>query len=123
MGNLATSAIRPFVPGGKNYALSKAFYEALGFTIDFDVGEVAGLSCDSGAFLLQNYHHDGWAENFMMHLEVEDLDAWWANLQAADLPGRFRVPPPKPPQRQPWGLVVAYVYGPSGELWHIGQKP
>lgn len=122
MGNLATSAIRPFVPGGKNYALSKAFYEALGFTVDFDVGEVAGFSCDSGGFLLQNYHHDGWAENFMMQLVVEDLDAWWAHVETLDLAARFGVQPPKPPALQPWGLKVAYVYGPGGELWHIAEK-
>jgi len=122
MANLATSAIRPFVPGGKDYARSKAFYAALGFAIDFDAGEVAGMSCDSGSFLLQNYHHDGWAGNFMMQLVVEDLDAWWAHIEALDLPGRFQVPPPKAPARQPWGLIVAYVYGPSGELWHVVQK-
>ena len=122
MADLATVAIRPFVPGGKDYALSKSFYEALGFTIDFDAGEVAGLSCDSGGFLLQNYWHEGWAGNFMMQLVVEDLDAWWAHIEALDLPGRFGVQPPRPPAPQPWGLTLAYVFGPSGELWHIVQK-
>jgi hypothetical protein len=122
MANLATVAIRPFVPGGKDYVLSKSFYEALGFTIDFDAGEAAGLSCASGGFLLQNYWQEGWAGNFMMQLVVEDLDAWWAHIEALDLPGRFGVQPPRPPALQPWGLIVAYVFGPSGELWHIVQK-
>ena len=119
MTDLAITAIRPFVPGGKDYARSKAFYEALGFTVDFDAGEVAGLSCPAGGFLLQNYHHEGWAGNFMMQLAVEDLDAWWAHLESLDLPGRFGVPAPRAPALQPWGLRVAYLVGPSGELWHI----
>ena len=80
MADLTITAIRPFLPGGKDYARSRAFYQALGFKVDFDVGEVAGLSCPAGGFLLQNYHHDGWAGNFMMQLLVADLDAWWAHI-------------------------------------------
>jgi hypothetical protein len=121
MGDLATVAIRPFVPGGKDYALSRSFYEALGFDVDFEGAEVTGFSCASGGFILQNYHHEGWAGNFMMQLVVENLDAWWAKIEALDLPGRFGVAPPRPPALQPWGLTLAYVFGPSGELWHIVQ--
>ena len=119
--NLAIRAVRPFVPGGKDFDLSKRFYQALGFTIDFDAGEVAGLSCEGGSFLLQNYYHEGWAGNFMMQLVVADLDAWWAQIEALDLPGRFGVPAPRPPAVQPWGPRVAYLVGPCGELWHIVQ--
>ena len=123
MINLTTSAIRPFIPGGKDYELSKRFYAALGFEMTFDAGEVSGWKCDSGEFLLQNYFHEGWAHNFMMQLVVDDLDAWWAHIQALDLPGQFGVPAPKPPKKQPWGLTIAYVIGPCGELWHVAQKP
>lgn len=119
---METVAIRPFVPGGKNYELSKRFYAALGFELVFDAGEVACFRCSAGEFLLQNYHHDGWAENFMMQLIVEDLDAWWEKIAALDLPGNFGVPDPKAPAMQPWGLRIAYVVGPSGELWHFVQS-
>jgi len=121
MAELAIRTVRPFVPGGKDFDLSKRFYQALGFTIDFDAGEVAGLSCEGGSFLLQNYYHEGWAGNFMMQLVVEELDAWWERIVALDLPGRFGVPAPRPPALQPWGLRVAYLVGPCGELWHIVQ--
>jgi len=121
MAKLAIRTVRPFVPGGKDFDLSKRFYQALGFTIDFDAGEVAGLSCEGGSFLLQNYYHEGWAGNFMMQLVVEELDAWWERIVALDLPGRFGVPAPRPPALQPWGLRVAYLVGPCGELWHIVQ--
>lgn len=29
------------------------------------------------SFLLQRYYQKEWAENFMMQLMVDDLDAWW----------------------------------------------
>ena len=121
MANLAISKVRPFVPGGKDFALSKSFYEVLGFALEFDAGEVAGFSCPAGGFLLQNFYQEGWAGNFMMQLVVEDLDAWGARIEDLDLPGRFGVPAPRPPAVQPWGLTVAYVVGPCGELWHIVQ--
>jgi hypothetical protein len=123
MTALSAFRVRPFIPGGKDYELSKRFYAALGFRMVFDSGEVSGWENDGGAFLLQNYFHEGWAHNFMMQLMVHDLDAWWAHIQALDLPGQFGVAPPKPPKPQPWGLIVAYVVGPCGELWHIAQKP
>ena len=57
----------------------------------------------------------------MMHLMVDDLDAWWAHILALDLSGRFGVPQPQPPAMQPWGLRVAYLVDPAGVLWHFAQ--
>jgi uncharacterized glyoxalase superfamily protein PhnB len=113
-------AARPFLPT-KDFEVSKAFYEALGFTKLLD-GEVAIFGVGASAFILQRYFQKEWAENSMMQLMVDDLDAWWAHIQALDLPGRFPVQPPKPPAMQPWGIRVAYVYDPAGVLWHIGQR-
>jgi hypothetical protein len=118
---LSASAVRPFVPGGRDFALSKRFYLALGFIQTFEGRDIAGFACDGGAFLLQNADFPGWGENFMMQLFVADLDAWWAHLSALDLPRTFGVAPPRPPAVQPWGLTVAYVFGPCGELWHVVQ--
>jgi catechol 2,3-dioxygenase-like lactoylglutathione lyase family enzyme len=111
---------RPFLPA-KDFALSKRFYRALGFATSVD-GEVAIFEVGSGGFILQNYFQKDWAENFMMQLVVDDLDAWWAHIQALDLPAQFGVQAPKPPAKQPWGLTVAYVYDPSGVLWHVAQR-
>ncbi|MCY1057706.1 VOC family protein [Nannocystis sp. SCPEA4] len=112
---------RPFVPT-KDFDLSKTFYEALGFEKLLD-SEVAIFSCGgSGGFILQRYYVKDWAENFMMQLVVEDLDAWWAHLEGLDLPGRFGVRAPTPPAMQPWGLRVAHVFDPVGVLWHVCQQ-
>jgi len=114
-----TELARPFLPA-KDLALSKAFYEALGFSKLLD-SEVAIFSAGSGGFILSPQTDQAW-ENVMMQLMVDDLDAWWTHIEALDLPGKFNVPPPRPPAMQPWGLKVAYVVDPSGVLWHIAQR-
>ena len=115
-----TEQARPFLPT-KDFDLSKAFYEALGFEKLLD-GEVAIFRMGSSGFILQRGYQKQWAENFMMQLMVDDLDAWWAYIEALDLPGRFKVQAPRPPAMQPWGLRVVYVYDPAGVLWHVCQR-
>jgi catechol 2,3-dioxygenase-like lactoylglutathione lyase family enzyme len=115
-----TELVRPFVPT-KDFDLSRRFYEALGFKKVLD-GEVAIFNAGSGGFILQRYYQKEWAENFMMQLMVDDLDAWWRHISALDLPAQFGVPAPKAPQIQPWGLRIAYVVDPSGVLWHVAQR-
>jgi uncharacterized glyoxalase superfamily protein PhnB len=114
-----TELARPFLPA-KDFALSKRFYEALGFTKLLD-SEVAIFGAGSGGFILSPQTDQAW-ENVMMQLMVDDLDAWWAHIESLDLPGKFNVPPPRPPAMQPWGLRIAYVVDPSGVLWHIAQR-
>lgn len=115
-----TEMARPFLPA-RDLGLSKRFYEALGFTKVLD-DEVAIFRIGASSFVLQNYFQKDWAENFMMQLMVEDLDAWWRHVSALDLPTRFGVPAPKAPAVQPWGLRIAYVVDPSGVLWHVAQR-
>jgi hypothetical protein len=116
-----TELARPFLPA-RDFELSKRFYEAVGFEKVLD-SEVAIFNVGSGGFILQRYFQKEWAENFMMQLMVDDLDLWWAHLSALDLAGQFGVQPPKAPAMQPWGLRVAYLYDPSGVLWHVTQRP
>ncbi|HYC68239.1 VOC family protein [Brevundimonas sp.] len=115
-----TDEPRPFLPA-RDFAVSRAFYQRLGFETLLD-GEVAIFRAGRGSFILQRYYQKEWAENCMMQLMVDDLDAWWAHLEALDLPSTFDVQPPKPPALQPWGLRVAYLYDPAGVLWHIAQR-
>lgn len=115
-----TELARPFVPA-KDFARSKAFYEALGFETLLD-GEVAIFGIGASSFILQNYYQEEWANNFMMQLMVDDLDAWWRHIEALDLPGSFGVPAPRPPAVQPWGLRIAYLVDPAGVLWHVAER-
>ena len=101
-----TEAARAFVPA-KDFAVSKAFYEALGFPKLLD-SEVAIFGVGAGAFILQNFYNEELAGNFMMQLMVDDLDAWWAHIQSLDLPGRFPVQPPR--------AAGGAALGPEGRL-------
>jgi len=116
-----SESARPFVPA-KDFAVSKVFYAALGFPMLLDDTGVAIFGVGAGAFILQNHYQEDWAGNFMMQLMVDDLDAWWAHIEALDLPSRFGVKAPSAPAMQPWGLRIAYVFDPSGVLWHVAQR-
>jgi uncharacterized glyoxalase superfamily protein PhnB len=115
-----TESARAFIPA-KDFNSSKAFYEALGFKKLLD-SDVAIFGVGASAFILQRYYQKEWAENCMMQLMVDNLDAWWEHIDALNLPTVFGVPLPKAPAVQPWGLRVAYVCDPSGVLWHVAER-
>jgi hypothetical protein len=117
---LTAQAPRAFLPT-RDIAVSTAFYETLGFPKLLD-GDVAIFRAGPGAFILTRRYDPVWAENCMMQLMVDDLDAWWTHISALDLPGRFDVASPRAPAIQPWGLRVAYVFDPAGVLWHVAQR-
>lgn len=112
-----TELARPFVPA-KDLKVSKSFYERLGFEKILD-GDVAIFRVGGGSFILSSFDQ---AEDFMMQLMVDDVDAWYAHIGSLNLPAEFGVPEPRPPAMQPWGLRVAYLVDPSGVLWHVAQR-
>jgi uncharacterized glyoxalase superfamily protein PhnB len=113
-------AFRPFLPA-KDFEKSLRFYKAIGFEA-YLLGEtMAELRLGAHAFLLQGYYVKEWAENMVMHVLVEDVDAWWRHIDSLGLHRQFDVSPPGPPKAEPWGLTVAYVFDPSGVLWHFAQ--
>jgi hypothetical protein len=115
-----TELVRPFVPA-RDLDLAKAFYEALGFDKIFD-SDVAIFAAGAGGFVLCREPREGWAGSFVMQLMVDDLDVWWAHIEGLDLPARFKVQPPRAPAVQPWGLRTAYLFDPSGVLWHVAER-
>jgi catechol 2,3-dioxygenase-like lactoylglutathione lyase family enzyme len=115
-------ALRPFLPA-RNFELSKRFYTELGFRVEPLASDLAEMHLGSHSFLLQNYFVDAWAANFMMHVLVTDLDNWWKHIAALDLTSRYAVESPRAPKLEPWGLSVAYVFDPSGVLWHFAKLP
>ena len=120
MITITNEVTRPFLPT-KDFEVSRAFYEALGFKKVFD-GQVAIFEVGATSFILQRGYDKTWAENTMLQLLVDDLDDWWAHIVALDLAKSFQVQPPKPPKMQPWGLRVAFVYDPCGVLWHVAER-
>lgn len=98
-----TESARPFLPA-KDFETSKSFYETLGFKKLLD-GDVAIFGIGASAFILTRRYEQERAGHFMMQLMVDDLDTWWAHIQALDLPRSFAVMKPKPPAMQPWDFV------------------
>ena len=116
-------ALRPFLPT-KDFEVSRAFYEALGFKKLLD-SEVAIFAIGSGgaANILHPPLRRGLGRAvLMMQLMVDDLDAWWAHIQTLNLVERFGVQPPRAPAVQPWGLRIAYLIDPAGVLWHVAER-
>lgn len=56
----------------------------------------------------------------MMHLLVEDVDAWWARVQDKKIIGNYGVRA-EPPDVRPWKMRDFVLFDPSGVLWRIAQ--
>ena len=118
--NLSTVEIKAFVPA-RDFVLSKQFYEALGFMLAWDGDGLAYFHHGECSFLLQDFCADGYAEHFVMHLLVEDVDAWHEYVRAQRIAERFGVVIGEPEDR-PWAMRDFTLFDPSGVLWRIAQN-
>lgn len=118
---LAIKELMCFVPSGPDYAQALRFYEELGFSIAWESPELAILQYGAHRFFLQNFTNVELQQNYMMHLAVEDLDAWWEKLSALNLPEKYAGVRLKPPQIYPWGMREIHLIDPAGVLWHIAM--
>jgi 2-C-methyl-D-erythritol 4-phosphate cytidylyltransferase len=112
--------LRAMVPA-RDFALSQRFYADLGFTCEFARDGLAGFTLGDARFLLQDFFVPDHAGNFVMALNLPDLDAFWQQVQARGLAQRYGVAIDGP-QRRPWGRVDMTVIDPSGVLWRIAQR-
>ena len=120
--------LRPFVPA-RDHARSHAFYSALGFEAHPIGPTMTHFQLGRFAFILENYDYESpgynaqaFAENFVMHMMVDDVDAWWRHVGALNLAERFGVQAPRAPKDEPWGLRVMYLFDPAGVLWHVATE-
>ena len=120
MKNLRVTEIKAFVPS-INFEVSKQFYQDLGFTLASEGGGVAYFHFGHVSFLLQDFCAAGLADNFMMHILVEDVDAWWHHVQASGVLSKYRVKVTEL-ETQPWRMRDFCLYDPSGVVWRIGQN-
>ena len=120
MSNLKVTEIKAFVPA-KDFELSKRFYTDLGFTMASEGGGIAYFHFEQGSFLLQDYCVEALAENFMMHLLVQDVEAWWQHVQERGLASKYKINV-GPIETQAWRMRDFCLFDPSGVLWRIGQN-
>jgi catechol 2,3-dioxygenase-like lactoylglutathione lyase family enzyme len=117
---LRVTEIKAFVPS-KNFEQSKQFYQDIGFTMASEGGGVAYFHCNTASFLLRDFCAESFAENFMMHILVEDVEAWWNHVNESGVVAKFGVNLAKI-ELQPWRMRDFCLTDPSGVLWRIGQN-
>ena len=115
-------ALRPFVPA-KQFDVSKRFYQALGFRMTHEDDSIAMLKQGGFSFILQDFYKQDLAENLMLQLLVRDAASWWRDADPDRLVAEFAVKPPRAPALQSWGMVVGFIFDPSGVLWHVAEAP
>lgn len=111
-------SIRPFI-GAENFDVSRSFYRDLGFEETKLFHNMSVFKTRSLAFYLQDAYVKDWVDNTMVFLEVEDLDGYWNQLQALDLPAAYKGVRLTPIRNEAWGREF-FLHDPSGILWHIG---
>lgn len=120
MSNLKITEIKAFVPA-KDFDISKKFYQDIGFRMASEGGGVAYFHFENVSFLLQDYCAESQAENFMMHILVEDVDSWWEHIHECDVIEKYGIKI-TPIENQPWSMKDFCITDPSGVLWRIGQN-
>jgi catechol 2,3-dioxygenase-like lactoylglutathione lyase family enzyme len=118
--NLQTIEIKAFVPA-RDMDLSLRFYRDFGFEVAWSSDDLAYLHAGDCSFLLQKFYVAQHAGNFMMHMLVADVEAWWAHVQAQRLAERYGVRA-LPPEDRPWRIRDFVLVDPSGVLWRVGQN-
>jgi catechol 2,3-dioxygenase-like lactoylglutathione lyase family enzyme len=114
------TALYPFVPAGSDFAVALAFFAELGFKTQWKHDGLAGLRYGEAFFFLQQIDVPEWQKNQMLTLEVDDLDGYWAEIEAKDLARRYEGVRLKAPAVYPWGREIQVV-DPAGVCWHIRQ--
>ena len=119
MPNLKAADVRAFIPA-RDFALSKRFYAALGWdTVDVGPGLALVRFGDRQHVYLQDYFVKEVAENSMLHVTVEDAQAWHAHVEGVLRDGEFPGTRVQPPARQAYGASVVFVHDPCGVLLHL----
>ncbi len=120
MENLKVEEIKAFVPA-KDFEVSKSFYEEIGFSKGSDAGGVAYFYFGDSSFLLQDFYDENHANNFLMHVLVEDIESWHAKITASGVIEKYEVKVSDICE-QPWKMFDFTMSDPSGVLWRFGQN-
>ena len=122
MNTLNVSDVKIFVPA-MDYSESLRFYGALGWQLNWQAEDngLAELELANSRFYLQNYYKKDWANNFMMHITVDDARAWWKHAAKVIDQWNYKYARLSEPKEQSYGALVTFVWDPSGVLLHFAQ--
>ena len=71
-------------------------------------------------FYLQNGYVKDWVDNTMAFLEVDNVQRFYAELEALSLPDIYENVRLSPIRVESWGSEC-FLHDPSGILWHFGE--
>jgi hypothetical protein len=114
-------ALQPFVPSGKKFKESKQLFQELGFEMLWDAGGYAGFANGPCKFILQDYDQPGFPENFMLTVNVSNVQEFYEEVLSKQLTEKFGIKIAAP-KRQPYGLEVNII-DIAGVCWHFVQAP
>lgn len=111
---LSINDLKAYVPA-KDFETSKRFYLALGFNMSDGWDGTADFELSGYRFRLQNYYVKVWAENFMIVMGVDDVDAWHHKASQVAVSDGFSMVRVLPIESA-GGSRVLHVIDPSGVL-------
>ena len=59
----------------------------------------------------------------MLHFWLNSAQEWYDHFTEIDLVKHFPGTKVAPPKLTPWGLLITYVWDPSGVLLHFAEDP
>lgn len=121
-GTLKANDLLAFVPAQRRYNEAIEFYQEIGFEIDYRADSISVVRKDNCKFFLQNVNYEYADGNFMMTLEVDDVDAWWQHLSSLNLEEKYPGVKLRAPEDFPWGMREIHLIDPCGVLWHIAVR-
>lgn len=110
-------SIEPFVPSGSDFEGAKQLFQELGFKINWDAGDYIGFESHGCKFILQKYNNKAFAENFMIHVKIDNAEEFWKEVTEKRLVEKFGVRVGQPTE-QPYGNEVNLI-DMAGVCWHF----
>ena len=110
-------SLEPFIPSGNNFEAAKNLFVELGFKMNWDAGDYIGFEQDGCKFILQKYDNKAFAENLMINVKVDDVQAFRNNLMEKKLPEKFGIRIGEI-TNQPYGKEVNLI-DMAGVCWHF----
>ena len=120
MDALQVLSLAPFVPSGADYDASRRLFIELGFEETWENHGCAGFRNGAAQFILQKFDLRSFAENYMVRINVKDLELWWDAISGKHLDQKFPGFRINPPANYPWGREVNFI-DLAGVCWHVGQ--
>ena len=109
MSELTALSLLPFVPSGGDYEASRSLFADLGFEEVWENGGYAGFRNGDAQFILQNFDDEKFAGNFMIRINVTNLEVWWSAVSRLQLDTKYSGFRINLPADFPWGREVNFI--------------